>query len=85
MGRDTVKNLRNNDGINIGFIPLLGLIMIIIALVGWGLKAGFLWDWSWAFIGLGAFLLTARLLSFNLIALALVPLGAMLVWVFAVM
>lgn len=76
--------------LNIGAVTLLGLFLIALplmalALRGYDIDSGALWDWSWLLFAAGALMLTARAMGMNVYALILIPLGAGALWFFGVM
>jgi hypothetical protein len=87
--RNDLREDRRGIIINIGLVPFIGLIMVALALISWALW-GYsidigIYAWSWLLVGLGALLLTARMMGMNLWALLLIPTIAAALWYFGVM
>ena len=81
------KFTNDNSGliVNIGIAAILGIVLVLLAVLGYYLQTTILWDYSWALIGVGALLLSAKLVGMNLWAMILVPLTVMALWYFGVM
>lgn len=71
--------------VNIGIAAILGIVLVLLAVLGYYLQSTILWEYSWALIGVGALLLSAKLVGMNLWAMIIVPVAAMACWVFGVM
>jgi hypothetical protein len=76
---------KNGLIVNIGIAAILGVVLVLLAVLGYYLQTTILWEYSWALIGVGALLLSAKLVGMNLWAMIIVPVAAMALWVFGVM
>jgi hypothetical protein len=80
-----LKQDSNGLIVNIGIAAILGVVLVLLAVLGYYLQTTILWEYSWALIGVGALLLSAKLVGMNLWAMLIVPVAAMALWVFGVM